>query len=75
MPEQIPRAKAEAPSMLPATWLERQCPLPFLLLVASEELWFVQETLSCESDSWEVALPRADRLEFAVVSMLCFEGS
>lgn len=61
--------------MLPATWLEWQCPLLFLLLVATKELWFVQETLSYESDSWEVAPPRADRLGFAVVSMLCFESS
>lgn len=45
------------------------------MLVASEELRFVQEALSFESNGGEAALPRTDRLVFAVVSVLCFEGA
>lgn len=65
LPERVPRGKAEALSMVPATWLwEPRPPLPFLPLLASEKLWFVQEALSSESDAGEAGLPRADGLGF-----------
>lgn len=73
LPERVPRGKAEALSLVPATWLwEPRPPLPFLPLLASEKLWFVQEALSSESDAGEAACRGQTGWVFAVVSVLCF---